>query len=140
MDPMSTIPSMTGGAGGSAGPSNASGSFFTSLGGMDGSGWNVAFGQASTAGTGAPNKSKAPSVATPVAVGYSPDQFGLPNFMTAALGGQTTQNGLPGFMTAALGGQAAHSTTTTAGESVGVSPVMLMAIALVAVLILKHAK
>jgi hypothetical protein len=123
MDPMSTIPSMTGGAGGSAGPSNASGSFFTSLGGMDGSGWNIAFGQASTAGTDGPAKSTAPSVATPVSVGYSPDQFGLPNFMMAALGEQT-----------------AHTTTTTTAAVAGVSPFMLVAIALVAVLILKHAK
>lgn len=123
MDPTSTIPSMTGGAGGAAGPSQAQGSFFTSLGGMDGSGWNIAFGQASTAGTDGPSTMSTPSVATPVAVGYSPDQFGLPNFMTAALGEQT-----------------AHTTTTTTAAAVGVSPFMLVAVVLVAVLIVKHAK
>ncbi len=123
MDPTSTIPSMTGGAGGAAGPSQASGSFFTSLGGQDGSGWNVAFGAAASAGDGAPQTMAKPSVATPVAVGYSPDQFGLPNFMTAALGEQTT-----------------HAVTTTTAQAVGVSPVMLVGLALLAVVILRHAK
>ncbi len=114
---------MTGGAGGSAGPSEASGSFFTSLGGMDGSGWNIAFGQASQAGDGAPSTMAKPSVATPVAVGYSPDQFGLPNFMTAALGEQTT-----------------HAVTTTTAQAVGVSPVVLVGLALLAIVILRHVK
>jgi hypothetical protein len=123
MDPTSTIPSMTGGAGGAAGPSQASGSFFTTLGGQDGSGWNIAFGQASSAGDGATGTMAKPSVATPVAVGYSPDQFGLPNFMTAALGEQTT-----------------HTATTTAAAAVGVSPVVLVGLVLVAFVLLKHAK
>jgi hypothetical protein len=123
MDPTSTIPSMTGGAGGAAGPSQASGSFFTTMGGLDGANWNVAFGQAASAGDGTPATMAKPSVATPVAVGYSPDQFGLPNFMTAALGEQT-----------------AHAATTTTAQAVGVSPVMLVAIVLVAVVILRHAK
>ncbi len=123
MDPTSTIPSMTGGAGGAAGPSQAQGSFFTSLGGMDGSGWNIAFGQAAQAGDGTPTTMAKPSVATPVAVGYSPDQFGLPNFMTAALGEQT-----------------AHVATATTATAVGVSPFVLVGLALLAVVILRNAK
>lgn len=114
MDPTS-IPSMTGGAGGSAGPSEASGSFFTTLGGLDGSGWNVNFGQGGVASSTIP--AATPSVATPAATGYAPDQFGLPNFM--------------------LGNPSTQAVTSVQSAASGISPVLLIGALVVAVVLLK---
>jgi hypothetical protein len=82
-------------SGGTAGPSNASGSFFNSLGGFDGSGWNVNFAPAGNAGDVGSARASTPSVATPANVGFYADQYGLPNTVavqspTAAASAATT--------------------------------------------------
>lgn len=118
MDPTG-MPSLTGGAGGSAGPSMASGDFMTSLGGMDGSGWAVNFGQAGSAT--ATVSGRTPGVATPLSVGYMADQFGLPN----SIAGQQ-------FGTSGNAGASGASATG------GISPLMILAAVVAIILIRRH--